>query len=102
MKKHMSRWPRIWLGAVLGILSIWSASAARADDLSQVLRGYEIAYENAITLNLKGKDWALVGLGSYLVNTTGCNDCHTHPNWADGHNPYLGKLCKSSLRRIAI
>jgi len=91
MKKHMSRWPRIWLGAVFGILSIWSASAARADDLSQVLRGYEIAYENAITLNLKGKDWALVGLGSYLVNTTGCNDCHTHPNWAEGHNPYLGQ-----------
>jgi len=23
------------------------------------------------------------------VNTTGCNDCHTHPNWADGKNPYI-------------
>ena len=33
----------------------------------------------------------LVGLGSYIVNTTGCNDCHTHPNWANGGNPYLGQ-----------
>src|SRR5271166_5428571 len=42
-------------------------------------------------LNFAGKDWALVGLGSYLVNSTGCNDCHTHPNWAPNHNPYLGQ-----------
>jgi hypothetical protein len=55
------------------------ASAGRAGELSQVLRGYEIA---PVPLNLKGKDWALVGLDSYLVNSTGCNDCHTHPNYA--------------------
>jgi hypothetical protein len=68
---------------------MWSAPAVRADDLSQILRGYQIA---PVRLNLKGKDWELVGLGSYLVNTTGCNDCHTHPNWAPGgNNPYLGQ-----------
>ena len=33
----------------------------------------------------------MVGLGSYIVNTTGCNDCHTHPNWANGGNPYMGQ-----------
>jgi hypothetical protein len=65
-----------------------SISAARAEELSQILRGYEIA---PVNLNLAGKDWALVGLGSYLVNSTGCNDCHTHPNWADKGNPYLGQ-----------
>ena len=30
----------------------------------------------------------LVGLGSYLVNTTGCNDCHTHPAYAPGGDPF--------------
>jgi hypothetical protein len=30
-----------------------------------------------------------VGLGSYLVNAVGsCNDCHTCPSFAPGHNPY--------------
>jgi hypothetical protein len=66
-----------------------STPAARADELSQILKGYEIA---PVHLNLSGKDWALVGLGSYLVNTTGCNDCHTHPNWAPGGNPFMGEL----------
>jgi hypothetical protein len=88
MEKHMIVCLRVWLGAVFAISMVWSASDARADELIQILRGYEIA---PVTLNLKGKDWALVRLGSYLVNTTGCNDCHTHPNWADGHNPYLGQ-----------
>ena len=80
--------PPVWLGAVLAITIGWSVSAAPADEQSQILRGFEIA---PVSLNLKGKDVALVGLGSYLVNTTGCNDCHTHPNWADGHNPFLGQ-----------
>jgi hypothetical protein len=92
MKKHMILCPRVWLGAVFVLSAMWLATTARAQELSQILRGYEIVYEIVpITLNLKNKDWALVGLGSYLVNTTGCNDCHTHPNWADGHNPYLGQ-----------
>jgi hypothetical protein len=37
-------------------------------------------------LNLRGKDIALVGLGSYFVNVAGdCNGCHT----SDQANPYL-------------
>jgi hypothetical protein len=55
---------------------------------SQIRRGYEI---NPVTLNLAGKNRALVGLGSYIVNTSGCNDCHTHPSYLPGHNPFLGQ-----------
>src|SRR5271156_2741648 len=54
----------------------------------QILRGLQIT---PVRLDLYGKDASLVGLGSYIVNTTGCNDCHTHPNWAAGGNPYLGQ-----------
>jgi hypothetical protein len=77
----------IWLTA-LAVATMLQASAVQANEISQILRGYEIA---PVQLNLKGKDWALVGLGSYIVNTTGCNDCHTHPNWANGGNPFLGQ-----------
>lgn len=45
-----------------------------------------------VPLDLRGKDPDLVGLGSYLVNAVGgCNDCHTWPNYAPGHNPFLGQ-----------
>jgi hypothetical protein len=79
---------RIWLAALFAAFIMSSASAAGAQEFSQILRGFQIA---PVPLDLKGKDWALVGLGSYLVNTTGCNDCHTHPNWAMGGNPFLGE-----------
>jgi hypothetical protein len=88
MEKHIVVWARARLLAVFVISAMMGISVARADELAQVLRGFEIA---PVKLNLAGKDWALVGLGSYLVNTTGCNDCHTHPNWATGGNPYLGE-----------
>jgi hypothetical protein len=88
MKGYHAVWPRIWLAVVFMTLAVLSTSAASAQEFRQILRGYEIA---PVQLNLKGKDWALVGLGSYIVNTTGCNDCHTFPNWATGHNPFLGE-----------
>src|ERR1700745_3014078 len=80
--------PRIWLVAAIVISAMSTASATRAGELAEILRGYEIA---PVWLTLAGKDLALVGLGSYIVNTTGCNDCHTHPNWANGGNPYMGQ-----------
>ena len=55
---------------------------------SQIRRGFEI---NPVPLNMRGKNHALVGLGSYIVNTTGCNDCHTHPSYAAGGDPFLGQ-----------
>src|SRR5882724_11624919 len=94
MEKHLVVWSRIFLAAVLAISAVLSPSAARADDESQLKQGFEIIKEifpKGFTLNLAGRNRALVGLGSYLVNTTGCNDCHTAPNWATGHNPFMGE-----------
>ena len=57
-------------------------------DESQIKQGYAIA---PVPLNLANKNRALVGLGSYIVNTGGCNDCHTHPAYLAGHNPFQGQ-----------
>jgi hypothetical protein len=57
-----------------------------SSDESKVKRGFEIA---PVPLNLEGRNRALVGLGSYIVNAqAGCNDCHTWPNFAPGGDPY--------------
>lgn len=41
-----------------------------------------------VQLNVKHKDFDLVGLGSYIVNAqAGCNDCHTCPSYKPGHSP---------------
>ena len=69
------------------------SSAGRSEDdhaQSQIKRGFEIVPQG-VHLNLAGKNRALVGLGSYLVNTSGCNDCHTHPEFVDGGNPFKGE-----------
>ncbi len=60
-----------------------------ASDLERIKRGYEIV-PPGVQLNLGDRNRALVGLGSYLVNTTGCNDCHTHPSYLPGGDPFLG------------
>lgn len=48
-----------------------------------------------VPLNMNGKNPALVGLGSYLVNVSGdCNGCHSagpKTQFAPGHNPYFGQ-----------
>ena len=60
------------------------------DDESKIKRGFEIA---PVHLNLDGKNRALVGLGSYIVNAQGdCNGCHTlNPavEFTPTGNPYL-------------
>jgi len=80
-----------------GLVSSWSNTEAAVvnpdkdkDDLSPsiIQRGYDI---NPVPLNLQGKNRALVGLGSYIVNTGGCNDCHTNPSYAAGHDPFAGE-----------
>jgi hypothetical protein len=58
-------------------------------DESKIQQGLAIA---PVQLNLQGRNRALVGLGSYIVNAqAGCNDCHTWPNFAPGGNPYQGQ-----------
>ena len=57
----------------------------------RIEKGFDIA---PVRLNLDGKNRRLVGLGSYLVNTIGCNGCHdTGPRneYARGGNPYFGQ-----------
>jgi hypothetical protein len=90
MQKHITGSLSAWLVALV-ISALLTPSAVSAQQLDQILRGYEIAATQGIPLKLKGKDWSLVGLGSYLVNSTGCNDCHTHPNWTMTGNPYNGQ-----------
>ena len=58
------------------------------DEASIIQRGFDIS---PVNLDLRGKNRALVGLGSYIVNTGGCNDCHTNPPYLDGHDPFLGQ-----------
>jgi hypothetical protein len=56
---------------------------------SRVIVGFEI---NPVELDLRRKNRALVGLGSYIVNAAGaCNDCHTAPPFVPGGDPFLGE-----------
>ena len=57
---------------------------------SVVQRGFELV-PKGVKLNLMGKNRALVGLGSYIVNTSGCIDCHSHPTYAPGGDPFKGE-----------
>ncbi|MGA8441487.1 MAG: hypothetical protein WB762_34800 [Candidatus Sulfotelmatobacter sp.] len=85
-----------FVAIVLAAMSI-KAPRAHADDddrESRIKIGFEIA---PVPLNLAGKDRAMVGLGSYLVNAVGdCNGCHTaggppNFNYAQGGNPYFNQ-----------
>lgn len=69
----------------------------RRESDSRIERGYDIA---PVPLTLHGRNRALVGLGSYLVNAVGgCNDCHTWnskippagSSYAQGNDPFLGQ-----------
>jgi len=65
----------------------------RGDDSdSRIEQGFEIA---PVQLNLEGKNRALVGLGSYIVNAQAdCNGCHSAgpaSEFAMGGNPYFGQ-----------
>src|SRR6266571_6664636 len=59
---------------------------------SRIEQGFDIA---PVPLNLEGKNRALVGLGSYIVNAqSGCNGCHSQgpaTEFLPGGNPYFGQ-----------
>jgi hypothetical protein len=92
----MHRASRFALGIVATAL-VASAGAVFADDANdrgdseahvRVQRGFALA---PVPLNLRHKNIALVGLGSYIVNAQGgCNDCHTCPPYTPDHDPYTG------------
>src|ERR1700681_2198811 len=57
----------------------------------RIQKGFDIA---PVPLNLHGKDEALVGLGSYLVNTMACNACHSAgppTEFSPGGSPFFGQ-----------
>lgn len=83
-------WIPITTGRVLLAVALaTTASAAAAQDAAKIRKGFAIA---PVPLDLAGKNRALVGLGSYIVNAQGvCNDCHTDPNYAPGGDPFLGQ-----------
>ena len=78
---------------VLSIVLLTAASGlAAAQDKTGVAKIRTGIAINPVPLDLKGKNPALVGLGSYIVNAQGgCNDCHTSPPYADGGDPFLGQ-----------
>jgi hypothetical protein len=84
------------LAVVFAAMSI-KAPRANADDddtNSKIKIGFAIA---PVPLNLAGRNKALVGYGSYIVNAVGdCNGCHTaggppNFNYAAGGNPYFNQ-----------
>ncbi len=61
------------------------------DDESKIKRGLEIA---PLPLHLRGRNRALIGLGSYIVNAQGdCNGCHSvdFDPYLPGGNPFFGE-----------
>lgn len=71
----------------------------QGDDEAALIRiGFHIA---PVPLNLAGRNPALVGLGSFIVNAQAdCNGCHTaggppNFNYAAGGNPYFGQPQKT-------
>jgi hypothetical protein len=59
-------------------------------DESRIRQGFAIS---PLPIDLRGKNPALVGLGSYHVNAVAsCADCHTNlPQYLPGGNPFLGQ-----------
>jgi hypothetical protein len=80
---------------LLGGTFLIAASACAEDgdpdgEAAMIRRGFEIA---PVPLNVAGKNAALVGLGSYLVNAVAdCNGCHSAgpaTEYMRGGNPYF-------------
>ena len=71
---------------------VHATSEDNGSDESRIRRGFEIA---PVPLNLEGKNRALVGLGSYIVNAVAdCNGCHSAgpaTEFAPGGNPYFNQ-----------
>jgi hypothetical protein len=66
-------------------------------EIQRIIRGFRIS---PVRLDLRGKNAALVGLGSYVVNAQGgCNDCHTNPPYAAGGDPFAGQPKRVNAER---
>src|SRR4051794_28742195 len=76
--------------AAAGMLSGVRRAGAQEEnhDESRIQQGFRIA---PVPLNLGGKNRQLVGLGSYLLKTNACADCHSNPWFFPGGSPFLGE-----------
>ncbi len=80
----------VWM-TVVAFSTAATSGAGPGDDESKIQKGFEIA---PVRLNLTGKNRALVGMGSYLVNAVGdCNGCHSglSGEYAQGGDPFQGQ-----------
>lgn len=91
MKNNRSTQGAIQVMVVAVAAASFTSMAGAGDDVSesQVKRGFQIVPQGVV-LNLAGKNRAKVGMGSYLVNSGGCNDCHTHPSYLPTGDPFTG------------
>ena len=86
------------IGAALNTSRHVQAQNDDDDEHSLIQIGFRIA---PVHLNMAGKNPALVGLGSFIVNgQSDCNGCHTaggppNFNYANGGNPYFGQPQKT-------
>ena len=71
------------LMTILGCSITSPAAGDNSDSRAEI--GFRIAEQQGITLD---RDNPVQGLGSYLVNASGCNDCHTWPNYTPGGDPF--------------
>ncbi len=79
-------------GLLVSTVFLFAPKAQGGQTDSRIQAGFSAA---PVPLNMDGKNPALVGLGSYLVNVSGdCNGCHSdgpQTQFAKGHNPYFGQ-----------
>ncbi len=95
MKRILNSRRGVWVAAAL--IGVAGVSVATADSLRDLInsenpvkRGYALV-PPGVVLNLQDKNRQLVGLGSYVVNTSACVDCHSHPTYSPGGDPYKGE-----------
>jgi hypothetical protein len=94
-RTHVKSLATVAAGAAFLALLLTNAPRSKADATtddtqSKIQIGFAIA---PVDLNLTGKNRALVGLGSYLVNAVGdCNGCHSaNPEYLPGGDPAQGQ-----------
>lgn len=71
---------------VVGVTNVPAQNSEQGQGL--IKKGLGIS---PVPVDLKGKNPSSVAQGSYIVNTSGCNDCHTSPEFVEGGNPFLGE-----------
>jgi hypothetical protein len=107
---HLRRlWKTVGAGAAFAAIALVGMSISsprgRADDGDSEEGKSELGLKIApVPLHLAGRNRALVGLGSFIVNATAdCNGCHSlnpQTEFAPGGNPYLLKPPFSGTTKI--